>query len=625
MSSTTGAERRRRAGGDVIDPAAWGVTPGYRDVAGDWHPTPPATVEAILAAMSAGAGGPDPSSAIVMRTGLPGPQLGAGRLVLEDGRSRHLGRTGVTGDIPLGYHRFEPVGGEPRTVISSPGRCPAPGSAWGFAAQLYAARSRSSWGFGDLSDLRLLAEWSRDLGAGFLIVNPLHAVTPGLPQEASPYYPGSRVFANPLYLAVGEVPGASQLAGVEELAALGRALNDRRLIDRDRVWELKSEALESLFAAGGEREGFDGYCAGRGPALDGFARFCALSERFGPRWRSWPPRYRHPASAGVARFASSRHGAARVRYHQWLQWLLDGQLSRAASAGAGLVQDLAVGVDPQGADAWLWQDAVADRVRIGAPPDGFNTRGQDWALPPFDPWRLRAGGYEPFIESIRAGFRHGAGLRIDHVMGLFRLYWIPDGVPASEGGYVRYPDEDLLDIVALEAHRAGSWVVGEDLGTVEDGVRRELEERRVLSCRVWWFEDRPPGEWPDMALASATTHDLPTIAGVLSGSDLDAQRRLGMVPNEESSATLHNKLDGVDGSGVEDVIAGVYADVASAPCALLSATLDDALAVEERPNMPGTTGGWPNWCLALPVPVEELFERGLPRVIAARLGRGGDP
>ncbi|MGH9114429.1 MAG: 4-alpha-glucanotransferase, partial [Acidimicrobiales bacterium] len=477
----------------------------------------------------------------------------------------------------------------------------------------------------DLSDLRRLAEWSAGLGAGVLVVNPLHAVTPGLLQEASPYYPGSRVFVNPLYLAVGDVPGASQLAGIEELARRGRALNDHRLIDRDRVWALKSEALESLFAAGGDGNGFAEFRASRGPALEGFATFCALSERFGHHWRTWPARYRHPGSGGVARFASSRSGAVRVRYHEWLQWLLDLQLSRAASAGAGVVQDLAVGVDPDGADTWLWQDPVAGGVRIGAPPDRFNTRGQDWALAPFDPWRLRAGGYVPFIESIRAGFRHGAGLRVDHVMGLFRLYWIPEGMAASEGAYVRYPHEDLLDIVALEAYRAGCWVVGEDLGTVEDGVRRELAERRVLTSRVWWLEDRPPGRWPELGLASVTTHDLPTIAGVLSGSDLDAQRRLGMAPNEVSFAAMRRKLAGVDGSGVEGVIAGVYGDVAAAPCTILSATLDDALAVEERPNMPGTTSGWPNWCLGLPVPIEELFERDLPRAIAAHLRRSGAP
>jgi 4-alpha-glucanotransferase len=273
----------------------------------------------------------------------------------------------------------------------------------------------------------------------------------------------------------------------------------------------------------------------------------------------------------------------------------------------------------------MWRDAFVTGMRVGAPPDQFNTRGQDWALPPFDPWRLRDACYQPWIESIRGALRHGGGLRLDHVMGLFRLYWIPAGVTPAEGAYVRYPHDDLLNIVALEAHRTGAYVVGEDLGTVEPQMRKELAGRNVLSYRVWWFEEGDPVTWPAKAMGAVTTHDLPTVAGVLTGSDLTAQRQLHLDPNEEAATELRTKLTTrarADGNTpVEEVISGVYADLARAPCLLLTASLDDALAVEERPNMPATVDEWPNWRLALPEPLDEFEQLALPKVIAASLAR----
>ncbi len=351
-------------------------------------------------------------------------------------------------------------------------------------------------------------------------------------------------------------------------------------------------------------------------ALHRFATFSALAEQHGTPWQSWPGEYARPGTPAVRRFVASLEGARRVRYHAWLQWLADRQLQRAAGA-IGVVQDLAVGVDPGGADAWCWQEELAADMRVGAPPDKFNTRGQNWALPPFDPWKLRTAGYQPWIESLRGALRHGAGLRIDHVMGLFRLYWIPAGARPADGLYVRYPHRELLDIVALEAHRAGAFVVGEDLGTVEHGVRRELSRRNLLSYRVWWFEPRRPPNWPKKALAAVTTHDLPTVAGLLTGSDLEAQRGLGMEPNEEASARLLAKLRSRTGATAdaasEEVVARVYEDLARAPCLLITATLDDLLAVGDRPNMPGTIDEWPNWRLALPLSLEEIERAPLPR------------
>ena len=268
-------------------------------------------------------------------------------------------------------------------------------------------------------------------------------------------------------------------------------------------------------------------------------------------------------------------------------------------------------------------------MAVGAPPDEFNTRGQDWGLPPFDPWRLRAAGYGPFVETIRASLRHAGGLRVDHVMGLFRLFWIARGQPAATGAYVRYPASELLDIVALEAHRAGAYVVGEDLGTVEDQVRAEMAARDLLSYKLLWFEERPPPEYPVRALAAVTTHDLPTVAGLWTGSDLEHQHRLGMEPNVESTYSMCRRLGDMTGVAADappdEVVAHMYTALGTAPCLLLTAALDDAVTVLERPNMPGTVDEWPNWSIALPLPLEELMADPRPRAVARALDRRPDP
>jgi 4-alpha-glucanotransferase len=620
------AERRRPRARRGADPAAWGVAPGFEDVDHQWRDAPPATVEAILAALGATARAPGPSPVLTIRLDRPLATIPTGQLTLEDGTTLPVQGVLPPG-LPPGYHQLAPETGASMCLIASPGRCRLPAAPeWGFAAQLYAARSRRSWGFGDLSDLRRLGRYSDGLGARFVLVNPLHATSPTLPQQPSPYFPGSRCFLNPLYLAVEDVPGASQAAALDRLAAAGRALNHDRLIDRDRVWTLKSEALEALYRSFQGDERFEAYRTERGEVLTRFATFCALAEHHGASWPSWPAPLRDPRSAAVRAFAASPAGKPRLRYHAWLQWLLDQQLEAAARA-LPVVSDLAIGVDAGGADAWMWPDVFVIGMRVGAPPDQFNTRGQDWALPPFDPWRLRDACYEPWIQSIRGALRHGGGLRLDHVMGLFRLYWIPAGLTPGQGAYVRYPHEDLLNIVALEADRAGAFVIGEDLGTVEPGVRQELAGREVMSYRVWWFEDDDPAKWPVKAMGAVTTHDLPTVAGVLSGSDLAEQRRLNLAPNEEAASELHAKLitrtEAEPGTPVEAVIKRVYADLARAPCLLLTASLDDALAVDERPNMPATVDERPNWRLALPAPLDEFEQLELPKAIAASLDERG--
>jgi 4-alpha-glucanotransferase len=611
----------------------WGIDDGYEDAMGKWHDTPAATRLAILAAMGTDAADANPlggSTVQVLRLGQAVPLDGPAELRLEDSTVLQL-NTALPPDLPLGYHDLHPLNGGPTMyVIVSPGQCycPAQRRIWGWAVQLYALRSAESWGIGDLVDLRRLAHWSAaDLGAGVLLINPLHAATPALPQQPSPYFPSSRCYRNLLYLRVEEVPGATEAGiDVDSLAEAGRALNRNRQIDRDAIFRLKMHALEHLWSRFGGDTTFERYRTEQGDALSRFAVFCVLAERYGRDWHAWPPEFCRPDSPAVARFAADR--ADRVRFYQWLQWLLDEQLARAA-AEIALMQDLPIGVDPDGADAWAWQDVLATDATVGVPPDKYNTLGQDWGLPPFVPYKLRAAGYAPFRQTIRANLRHAGGLRIDHVMGLFRLFWIPRGADPGTGAFVRYPADELLAIVALESHRAKALIVGEDLGTVEAGVQAQLAAHRILSYRLLWFETALPSHYPELALAAITTHDLPTIAGLWSGADLRIQHELGLQPNEEGLRHIRQHLQrmtGVpEGAAVQEVIRRAHQLLAEAPAMVVTATLEDAMAVEERPNIPTTTTEWANWSIALPAPLEALQTNPLVHAIGELFKRRRPP
>jgi 4-alpha-glucanotransferase len=615
----------------MVDEADWGVARGYHDALGHWREPPSAVVDEILSAMGAHSGRLPPQLRVISRRpDRDNPPLPAGQLLLEDGSTAEISAAIPQPDLPVGYHHLVPRdGGKAFLVLVSPGRCFLPPGlrTWGWAIQLYAARSSASWGIGDLSDLAWLGRWSAGRGAGLALINPLHAPLPTPDQQSSPYSASSRCFSNPLYLRVEEVPGAADLDTITELANAARALNADRLIDRDAVWRIKSAALEQIFRGFSGDDDFDRFCAQRGTPLEGYATFAYLAEHFGGPWHEWPEQYRRPDAAAASELVCSAHGRTRTRYHAWLQWHLDRQLQRASRA-VGLVQDLAIGASPGGADTWIWQDVYAQGFTVGAPPDEFNTLGQNWGLPPWDPWRLAEAEFVPFIQTVRAGLRHSGGLRFDHVMGLFRLYWIPPDRPAYEGTYVRYPWAEMLDILAIESHRSGAFVVGEDLGTVEEFVRPELAERGVLSYRLLWFEHEWPDRWPEQTLAAVSTHDLPTVAGLWTGSDLAAQRRAGQSPNEAAIMAIRRQL--AERAGLDDnaelttVISSAYRLLATSPSAVLTATLDDALSVEERPNMPGTTDQWPNWCLALPVPIEELESSGPAAEIGGYLDRKAD-
>ncbi len=612
---------------------AWGIDTRWWDVAGNEHEVSEATVTRLREII----GEPTDRGPIIVRTGEQPQHVGHGELTLEDGSSMRVDGA-LPHDVPLGYHSFRPddSGGKgvdqgaddgARRVIVSPGHCYLPGGwrAWGWATQLYAMRSGASWGMGDLADLAELARWAGTCGARFVLVNPLGAVHPTTPQQPSPYFPASRRFLNPIYLRVADVPGALDTPtardAIARAEAAGTALNASRIIDRDEIWRIKRTALEALWAAHGRHDAFDQWYGAQPESLERFATWCALVEQHGPDWHEWPDGLDRPPTATSA---SSIDDATRdrARFFAWLQWLTAMQLRQAAERTA-LMQDLPIGVDPHGFDAWEWQDVLALGVTVGAPPDEFNTRGQNWGLPPFVPARLRAADYQPFIETIRASMARDGGLRIDHVMGLSRLWWVPEGNEASDGAYVRYAADDLLAIVALESQRAEAFVVGEDLGTVEDTMRTAMADHDILSYRLLWFEEQEPPQWQRSALAAVTTHDLPTVAGLWTGSDLAAQRDAGVEPNEEGQTAMRDRfarrghLD--ENAATDDVVAAAYDLLARAPSVLLAATLDDAVAETERPNIPGGDARRPNWSIALAAPLETIEHHPLAARVAARL------
>jgi 4-alpha-glucanotransferase len=597
----------------------WGIDATWLDAQEEEHEVAAATIATLREVIGRPPADLDHRAPIVARPG-DALEVDEAEVVCEDGEVRHVDGE-LPADFPLGYHWLQSPDGPRRRLIVSPGRCWLPDGyrAWGWAVQLYATRSRESWGIGDLADLRAVRRMAADQGAGFVLINPLHAVAPIPQQESSPYLPATRRFRNPIYLRVAEVPGAD---GVDLEEDAGRALSDGDLIDREAIWARKRDVLFRIFVAHGGGEAFAHWREQQGQPLQDWATWAAVSEEHGPDWHQWPVELRRPDGPALAGYVE-QHGAV-VAFHAWLQWALELQFA-AATDGMTVIQDLPIGVAGGGADAWTWQDTLAAGVSVGAPPDAFNAHGQDWGSPPLIPWRLRDADYEPFIQSIRATIAGAGGLRIDHVMGLFRLWWVPAGGSAAEGAYVRYPAEDLLDIVALESSRAQALVVGEDLGTVEDGVREALAEHGILSYRLLWFEETDPTEWPSAAMAAVTTHDLPTVAGLWTGGDVEEQRELGTGSDEDlergrTALLAHLGTLPADAT-VEQAVERAHELLARAPATLLSATLEDAVAEVRRPNMPGTTER-PNWSLPLAVSVEDLPTHPLLQSVARTLAAG---
>lgn len=600
----------------------WGIDLGYHATNGVWHETSDATREAIRAAMGGSSDerrAPEGPPVWTVPAGWGGDLQDPCRLQLEDGAEFGVIES-LPADLPIGRHHLTPVDGGPTTVLLvRPRTCHRPDGMRrsALAVQAYASRSQESWGIGDLRDLRVLGGWAREHGIDHLALSPLHAPSPGDHPQPSPYYPSSRRNLNPLHIAVEEVPGAANDDEIRRLGDEARALLADRRIDRTAVWAAKRQALELLF----DRLGTEGrrqlgqFRAERGDDLERWAIFCTISEQHPGSWREWPTELQHPDNAEVARFAAAQ--VERVRFHCWLQLLADRQLAALVTV-APVVTDLAVGVDPGGADAWIDQDLLALDARVGAPPDDFAADGQDWGLPPSIPHRMRLDGYETFARTIRAALRHGAGIRIDHVLGLFRLFWIPPGGSAHDGAYVRYPADDLLSVLAIESERAGAFVIGEDLGTVEEGVREDLAQIGVLSTRLVYFEDTPPSQWPSRVGGAVTTHDLPTIAGTWTGADADLREEAGL--STDGTDNLRQslvRLVGDEDHDVSEVVIRSHEALAASPVELAIANLDDVLCIAERPNMPGTTDEWPNWSIAHPDPIDDLLDGSPPPTLEA--------
>ncbi|GAB77393.1 4-alpha-glucanotransferase [Austwickia chelonae] len=567
----------------------------------------------------------------------------------------------------LGWHTLHaqiPGGSVHRSsVVVVPDRLDLPAAvetrgASGLMTQLYAMRSRASWGVGDLADLADLAVWgAHELGSDFVLVNPVHAAEPVAPMEPSPYLPTSRRFVNPMYIRVEEIPEVAYLSPedrsvVERCAQEAHLLNGQDTVDRDASWELKNKALQIVYSARRpvRRElAFDSFCVREGQGLVDFATWCALVGAYGVS--GWPEGLEDRSSEAVA--AERTRLSDQVRYHMWLQWVVDSQLAgvqrqaREAGMSVGVMQDLAVGVHPEGADAWGLGDALARGVTVGAPPDPYNQLGQDWSQPPWRPDKLAEMGYEPFRDMIRAALRHSGALRIDHVLGLFRLWWVPSGCSPREGTYVRFDFEALVGILVLEAHRAGAVIVGEDLGTVEPWVRDYLRERGILGTSILWFERSadgaplPPEQYRRLCLASVTTHDLPPTAGYLTGEHMDLRERLGLFTRPVETERAEDESDRrqvvdvlrerglVDADeSVEKIVEALHRYVSWTPALLVGISVSDLIGDRRTINQPGTDEEYPNWRVPLagedrtPVLLEDVMAYAGARRITEAVHRG---
>jgi len=576
----------------------------------------------------------------------------------------------IPADLPLGWHTIvaRVEGREPvrAPLAVSPDRLPFPQLArvrgWGMMAQLYSVRSKNSWGMGDTRDLSELASLFGDLGADFLLINPLHATAPVTPMTPSPYLPATRRFVNPIYIRPEDIPEVAYLSGpqrslVEWAAEDIRPTNTSSApIERDPVWEAKNQALEVIHGAGrsrGRQRDFERFREEGGSGLEDFALWCALMEKY--QGEPFPPEIASATSPYVAR--QRRELAARVEYYCWQQWIVDEQLEAAQRAakesgmGMGIMQDLAVGVHPVNADSWSNPEVFAAGIGVGAPPDMYNQQGQNWHQPPWRPDNLARDAFAPLRDMARSVMRHAGALRVDHIPGLFRLWWIPEGAGAGEGTYVRYDHESLVGVLLLEAYRAGAIVIGEDLGTVEPWVRVYLTERGVLGTSVLWFEKDQTGhplpatDFRELVLATVDTHDLPPVAGYLAGEHVDLRARLGLLTEPEARVRAEANLERdrmlgrlydynllQDEPTEREIVEAVHRYIAMTPSVLLGVSLTDAVGERRAQNQPGTDTEYPNWKLPLadgsetPVLVEALpsTARLLSLVAAVRAQLGED-
>ncbi len=603
------------------------------------------------------------------------------------GGVRHRLELSLPKALPLGYYDLElrveagnlSESGQTRLLVAPeqaylPDCLAAGRRLWGFNLPLYALRSRGNWGIGDFGDLLRVINWTESLGAAFVGVNPLHARQPAPEADPSPYSPSSRLFYNFLYLDLARAPEmawcpeARDLAANRELPAGQARRREEPLVPYARVFALKHRVLELLFQAFRDHHGppeaplsprgreFAAFLQEQGAALKNFGAFGALALHFQqPDWRRWPAAYHHPGNAAVADFVREHQAATRL--HQYAQWLAAEQLQQVSEAARRgglpftLYQDLALGVDAGGFDTWAYPDLFAKNAAMGAPPDAFNPSGQNWGLPPIIPEALRESGYQLFIDTIRANGPPGGMLRLDHVMSLFRLLWIPAGMTAAQGTYVHYPARELLAVLALESVRRRLLIIGEDLGTVSPRVRRDLNRLGVFSYRVFYFERRPDGsflppeDYPAQAVAAATTHDLPPIEGFWQGRDLTFRRDANLFadPHQAETAAAQRQSDRLQlvaalqgrdllpepveprpelGTPCPPAVrAGVLEYLAQSAAALQEVRLEEVFGWPGQQNFPGTRKEHPNWRRRLPLTMEEMAQAPEPKQLAARLNK----
>jgi len=689
---------------ELLDRAArlWGIDPEYWDIWGRHHVTSAGTKQAILRAMGVDTSDADSlARAIASRERNESSQLLPACVVIgeserprvaplrasapvrvtirrEDG-SVHSYEAPVADtlplpdDLPLGYHDVEAESDGARAamrLIVAPDRSCAPsGRAAGLAVALYGLRSERNWGCGDFRDLADICDWAaQDLGSSFIALNPLHAIHNRRPFNTSPYLPNCVFYQNFIYLDVEAIDDfqksrrAQRLWRYPAVQAELAALRASEQVEYERVCALKLRFLKLAFVTflrekGPRAEEFRAFREREGDLLERFATYCALDGWIHARnpdvwnWLSWPEQYRDPESQAVAEFR--RKHKRQLLFYQYLQWQLDLQLAQAQETAvkkglaSGLYHDLALATDRFGSDLWAHRKFFVAGCRVGSPPDDFSPKGQDWAFPPPNSIHHRETGYRLFVESIRKNCRHGGMLRIDHVMRFFRLYWIPDGVDATEGAYVRDRWQDLIRIVALESVRNKVVVVGEDLGTVEPFVREALAKFGILSYRLFYFERDQTGafipfeKYPVQALVSSTTHDLPTLAGFWRNEDIEARRRTGVLGSEENyraqlearAAEKQKMLDLLHASKLlpatvprlasdlpeltGELHNAIIGFLASTPSQLLVVNQEDLTKELQQQNLPGTTWQYPNWSRKMRFTVEELRTEKIARDFSA--------
>jgi 4-alpha-glucanotransferase len=629
----------------------------------------------------------------MVQNGHAGPGLSAAESREVDGRRYVRFELSVPPGLTLGYYDLKAcamsrsgVAEGTLRLIVAPARCYIPTGfemgqgIWGFSTQLYGLRSSRNWGVGDFSDLAALQEWAaQDLGADIIGLNPLHALRNSRPYHISPYSPESRLYLNVLYLDVERIPDYKESQVAQDIARETgfcyrlESLRRSELVEYEEVWSAKCKVLEAVFHTFQSRHldpgdrvqartergrGFERYVQAEGQSLERYAVFQVLSKelrRDRPSlwtWQEWPECYRNPASPDVEVFRKKH--ADQVLFHQYLQWVTAEQFravaerARTLGMAIGLYRDFALGSDRGGSDAWMFQGVLALGADCGAPPDAFALEGQNWGLPPMNPERLRAAAYRPFVELLRKNMQVGGALRLDHVMALFRLFWIPRGLPPSAGAYVQYPADDLLSILALESVRHQVVIVGEDLGTVPDSIRERLARAGVLSYRVFYFERqhngdcKPPRAYPEQAMAVASTHDLPTLAGFWKAEDIQLRGRLGFFrdPGAQQQAMAEREADkarilaalraegllpaGADAATTPEMTPemgrAIHTYLARTPSWIVLAALEDVVGESAQANLPGTLDTHPNWSRKLSVSLEELRQDPRPSRLAASLG-----